>query len=297
MDAISQLAGPSKIDAIVVALAAHDITPVSVDAPYNLVWVRANGVVAGVITGYEGCGTDTFAIIDRFGDCYGDDDYGYSIEVSVAAVAAYIRDGRTYKTRMSTNVLVDHGQAEDLNWDTIDLSGGIDDILENAAEFLRDDAFRGDFDHMDWEDAEVYVRICPEVHAVKLARAPVFEDAEGSESCEAKRMDALVSDLKAEVVLSARSLRSEGEFDDQDIEAIVVAVVKAADIWANGENCLGVGILSCQVYVADEDCDDGEHIIAVSCGREIFQDDATELQDELNDVVTDAIEGFAAARG
>lgn len=50
------------------------------DTPYNLVWVKANGVVAGIITGNEGCGADAFAIIDRFGDCCGGDDYGYSID-------------------------------------------------------------------------------------------------------------------------------------------------------------------------------------------------------------------------
>ena len=59
-------------------MAARSITAVSVDVPY-LAWVKANGVVAG-ITGYEGCGADAFAIVDRFGDCDGDDDYGYSID-------------------------------------------------------------------------------------------------------------------------------------------------------------------------------------------------------------------------
>lgn len=298
VNAFDQLAGQRKVDAIVAALAAHDIKTVAVDAPYNLVWVRANGVVAGIITGYEGCGVDTFAIIDRFGYCYGYDDYGYSIDGAVAAVASYIRDGRTRKTRKSANVLVADGQAEELDWDTLDLSGGIDDLLEGAAEGLRDDAFRGDFDHMEWQDAEVYVLICPEIHDLELARVPVFEDAEGSESFEAKRMDALEADLKAKVVLSARSLRSEaGLDDDEGIEGIVDAVEKAVGTWANGENSLGVNIFNCNVGIAEEGSGSGEFLIEVSCHRDVFRDDVIELQDELDEVVAQAIEGFVPTRG
>lgn len=106
----------TQADAIVAALAARGITEASVDADYNLVWVKVNGVVAGLISGYDGCEADTFAIIDRFGENYGGDDYGCTLDEAVAAVAAYVQDGKTYDTRASTNVLVDDGKSEDLNW-------------------------------------------------------------------------------------------------------------------------------------------------------------------------------------
>ncbi|WP_431858663.1 hypothetical protein [Azospirillum sp.] len=281
-------------DAIVAALEMRGITGASADADYNLVWVKVNGVVVGIISRYDGCEADTFAIIDRFGDNYGGDDYGYTLDEAVAAAAVYIQDGKTYDTRASTNVLVDDGKSEDLNWNTVDLSDGIDNFLEAEAGELRDDAFRGDLDTMNWEDAEVYVRILPEGENVELARAPVFTDSEGPESYEAKRKDGLESDLEAEVILSLSAIRSEaGLGDDEDIEALVNAIEEAIGTWSNGENCLGLNIFSCQVGTADED-DDGEIQVSVSCDREIFQDDAAKLQDELKEFVRDTIAGVIA---
>ncbi|MFC5353786.1 hypothetical protein [Azospirillum himalayense] len=286
----------TQADAIVAALVARGITETAADPSYNLVWVKVNGVVAGIISGYDGCEADTFAIIDRFGDNYGGDDYGYTLDEAMVAVAAYIQDGKTYDTRASTNVLVDDGKTEDLNWNTVDLSDGIDGVLEAEAGELRDDAFRGDLDTMDWEDAELYVRIFPEGYNVELARVPVFTDAEGPESYEAKRKDGLEADLEAEVVLSPTAIRTDaGLGDDEDIEAFVDAIEKAIGTWSNGENCLGLNIFSCQVGTADED-DDGEVQVSVSCDREIFQDDAAKLQDELEEFVRDTIAGVIADR-
>lgn len=280
---------------IAAALTARGLTPALVDPTYSLVWVKANGVVAGIVTGYQNCEPDEYAVIDRFGDNYGGEDYCLTLNEAADAVAAYVRDGKTFKTRAKTNVLVEDRAVDDLKWNTADLSVGIDAVLGDEASELRGDAFRGDLDTMDWERAEVYVRIAPGPclygsAEVEIARAPVFEDDEGEESYTAKRNAALASALDFVVVLSANAIRDKGEFDnEQEVEAVVAAVEAAVDAWAGGGNDRGLR-LSVDLGNADEGCDDGEIAVTVSFGdRAIFKDDADELRDALEELVRDAI--------
>lgn len=280
---------------IATALTARGLTPALLDADYSLVWVKSNGVVAGIITGYQYCEPDEYAVIDRFGDNYGGEDYCLTLNEAADAVAAYVRGGKTFKTRAKSNVLVEDRAVDDLNWNTADLSVGIDAVLGDEASELRGDAFRGDLDTMDWERAEVYVRIAPGpclygTAEVEIARAPVFEDDEGEESYTAKRNAALAPSLDFEVVLSASAIRDEGGFEDeQEVEAVVAAVEAAVEAWAGSGNDRGL-TLSVDLGTADEDCDDGEIAVTVSYGdRAIFKDDADELRDALQELVRGAI--------
>lgn len=277
------------------ALTARGLTPALMDADYSLVWVKSNGVVAGIITGYRYCEPDEYAVIDRFGDNYGGEDYCLTLDEAADAVAAYVRDGKTFKTRAETNVLVEDRAVADLQWKTADLSVGIDAVLGDEASELRGEAFRGDMDTMDWERAEVYVLIAPgpclyDAAEVEIARAPVFEDDEGEESYTAKRNTALAPSLDFEVVLSASAIRDKGGFDnEQEVEAVVAAVEAAVEAWAGGGNDHGL-TLGVELGAADEDCDDGEIAVTVSYGdRAIFKDDADELRDALEELVRDAI--------
>lgn len=257
------------------------VVRVTFDTAYDIAWVRHGELVIGLITDYTGGDPGEFALIDCYGVNWSGADYGLTADEAADALVAYLAEGED-RTRGMTNVLVDDGSGDDLQWSTEDISEGIDALLEGQADLLRGEAFADHLATTNWNRAKVYVRLVPSIvpYAESYGARHVFEGDDYEEAV----LDELGSHLDVSVLLSEEAIREhEGCDSDKAVSAVLTAVHAEVKEWLRKGNPLGTSLSGADIEVdliAEEE-DDGDHQVKVSVKLDdCFDEDDLSLRDE-----------------